>query len=54
MFRELEEAEPATQLIDIEQASVGGSGLWLRAEPDEDPEQADALAAMIAIQLGGA
>jgi hypothetical protein len=54
MFRELEEAEPATQLVEIEQASVGGSGLWLRAEPDEDPEQADALAAMIAIQLGGA
>jgi len=54
MFRALEEAEPATDLVDVDQATVGGSSLWLRAEPDEDPEQADALAAMIAIQLGGA
>lgn len=38
-------------LIDIEQGIVGGPGLWMRAEPDEDPEQADALAAIIAIGL---
>ena len=54
MFQSLEEAEPATDLVEIEQAAVGGSGLWLRAEPGDEPEQADALAAMIAIQLGGA
>ena len=27
---------------------LGGPGLWLRAEPDEDASQADALAAIIA------
>lgn len=54
MFRGLEQAEPAAGLTEIEQSAVGGTGLWLRAEPDEDPEQADALAAMIAIQLGDA
>lgn len=43
----------ADGLIDISQGDVGGGGLWLRAEPDEDPEQADALAAIIAIGLLG-
>lgn len=32
----------------IAQEQVGGAGLWLRAEPDEDAAQADALAAIIA------
>ena len=54
MFSALEDAEPATDLVEIEQSMLGGPGLWLRAEPDEDPEQADALAALIAIQVGGA
>jgi len=36
---------------DIEQGMLGGSGLWLRAEPDEDREQADALAAILAIGI---
>lgn len=40
-------------LVDISQGDVGGGGLWLRTEPDEDPEQADALAAIIAIGLLG-
>lgn len=35
----------------IEQDVVGGGGLWLRAEPDEDREQADALAAILAIGM---
>ena len=35
----------------IEQELLGGAGLWLRAEPDEDPAQADALAAVIAMGL---
>ena len=48
MFRELETAEPADGLVDIEQSSLGGSALWLRAEPDEDPQQADVLAAIVA------
>lgn len=33
----------------IDQEMIGGSGLWLRAEPDEDRAQADALAAVLAI-----
>jgi hypothetical protein len=43
----------ASSAIDIDHETVGGSPLWLRAEPDEDPEQADALAAIIAIGLTG-
>ncbi len=35
----------------IDQDMVGGSGLWLRAEPDEDRTQADALAAILAIGI---
>ncbi|MGE3691946.1 MAG: hypothetical protein AB7F98_11260 [Novosphingobium sp.] len=35
----------------IEQDTIGGSGLWLRAEPDEDRAQADALAAVLAIGI---
>lgn len=35
----------------IEQETIGGGGLWLRAEPDEDREQADALAAILAIGM---
>lgn len=52
-FRELEQAQPpeVTRLTDLGLADLGGSGLWLRAEPDEDPEQADALAAIIAIGM---
>lgn len=52
-FAELEQATPpeVTRLADLGLADVGGSGLWLRAEPDEDPEQADALAAIIAIGM---
>lgn len=41
------------QMVDIDHETVGGSPLWLRAEPDEDPEQADALAAIMAIGLLG-
>lgn len=39
--------------IDIDHDTVGGTPLWLRAEPDEDPEQADALAAVLAIGILG-
>jgi hypothetical protein len=53
MFTELEVAEVPAEggLAQIEQADLGGGSLWLRAEPDEDPEQADALAAIVAIGL---
>lgn len=54
MFGELEDAAPreTTRLTDIALADLGGVGaLWLRAEPDEDPEQADALAAIVAIGM---
>ena len=53
MIAQLEEAEaPADpRLRVIEQATIGGSPLWLRAEPSEDPDQADALAAIIAMEL---
>jgi exosortase A-associated hydrolase 1 len=36
---------------DIAQGDLGGPGLWLRAEPDHDPKQADALAAILAMEL---
>jgi hypothetical protein len=50
MIRELEQAEPSggAALANIAQSDLGGAGLWLRAEPDHDPAQAEALAAMIA------
>ena len=54
MFHALETAEPALApgQSDIAQSAVGGPGLWLRAEPDEDAGQADRLAALIAESLG--
>lgn len=36
---------------DIAQGDVGGPGLWLRAEPDHDHRQADALAAILSMEL---
>jgi hypothetical protein len=35
----------------IEHELIGGGPLWLRAEPDEDRAQADALAAVIAVGI---
>jgi hypothetical protein len=53
MVRELETAEPngGAALTNIAQSDVGGAGLWLRAEPDHDPEQAHALAAIVVAGL---
>lgn len=50
LFRALASAEPelAPGQSDIAQSSLGGPGLWLRAEPDEDAGQAERLAATIA------
>jgi len=53
MFRALENAEPAQGAIEIGQSAIGGPGLWLRAEPGELPEQADALAALVAMGMHG-
>lgn len=44
-------AEDSPQMSEIGQDMVGGGGLWLRAEPDEDRAQADALAAIVAIGI---
>lgn len=54
MFAELEQAEPALApgQSDIAQDALGGPGLWLRAEPDDDAAQADRLAAIIAETVG--
>lgn len=56
LITELEAAEPACNpgQTAIAQTQIGGSGLWLRAEPDEDSAQADALAALIAASLAEA
>ncbi len=55
MIGELNAATPPARagVTAIEHELVGGSPLWLRAEPDEDRDQADALAAVLAIGLGG-
>lgn len=53
LFRDLEAATvpDLPRAAAIEQAVIGGGALWLRAEPDEDPEQADALAAIVAMGM---
>jgi hypothetical protein len=50
---ELEAAQlpDSGKLRDIEHGTVGGTAPWLRAEPDFDPAQADALAAIVAMGL---
>ena len=54
MVRELEEAAPVISpgYSVIEQSEIRGSGLWLRAEPGEDEEQARKLSAIILRDLG--
>jgi hypothetical protein len=49
MIRSLSNAEPqlADGQIEIAQSALGGPGLWLRAEPDEDAGQADRIAALV-------
>ena len=56
MFAELESAELAAGSghVSIDQEAVGGAGLWLRAEPDEDADQATSLAGIIAGSLEAA
>ncbi|MBW8784778.1 MAG: hypothetical protein JF593_09080 [Novosphingobium sp.] len=45
------EVPAAMRTSDIGQDLVGGAPLWLRAEPGEDRDQADALAAIIAVGM---
>lgn len=49
LLRNLQEAVPAVRdgLVAIDHEVLGGGPLWLRAEPDEDHDQADALAAIV-------
>jgi len=49
--RQLQTLLPAPGAQEIAQDLIGGGGLWLRAEPDEDQVQADALAAVLAIGI---
>jgi hypothetical protein len=53
MLRQMQEALPASRenLALVEQDTLGGGALWLRAEPGEDPAQADALAAVVAVGI---
>ena len=53
MVAALQSAAPpeGTEQSIIGQDMLGGGGLWLRAEPDEDRAQADALAAVIAVGI---
>lgn len=55
LIQSLADAEP--QLSDgqteIAQSAIGGPGLWLRAEPDDDSAQADRLAALITDSIAG-
>lgn len=53
MLRQLDQALPPRRadLIPLDQEMIGGGALWLRAEPDEDPAQADALAAIVSMAL---
>jgi hypothetical protein len=50
-IRQFESLVPPSGAVEIAQDTVGGSGLWLRAEPGESAAQADALAAAVAMAL---
>ncbi|MXO74164.1 hypothetical protein GRI40_02870 [Altererythrobacter aerius] len=54
IFNAIESATPTEGLVEIEQSALPGSALWLRAEPSEAPEQAEAIAAIIADGIGPA
>ncbi len=53
LFSQLQEAEPLANPAHaiIEQSEVGGAGLWLRAEPDDNADQVAALADIIAAKI---
>ena len=47
------QANVTSDQIELLQSDIGGAGLWLKAEPDFDAAQADALAAAIAAGIAG-
>jgi hypothetical protein len=47
-LRQFQSLTPEPGAHEIAQDRIDGGGLWLRAEPDEDRAQADALAALLA------
>lgn len=53
MLRQMQNLVPTVHegIATIEQSLIGGAPLWLRAEPDYDARQADALAAVVALGL---
>lgn len=53
LLADLQAREPDARagIAQIDQDMLSGSGLWLRAEPDADAAQADALAAIISVGL---
>lgn len=53
MLRQLDQMVPPrrSDLATIDHETIGGNALWLRAEPGEDPAQADALAAVVTMAL---
>lgn len=53
MVQQLQAAQPNAELAEIEQDLLGGGALWLRAEPDADAAQADALAAYLTMAIRG-
>jgi hypothetical protein len=50
-LREFQTLTATASASEIAHETIGGGGLWLRAEPDEDRQQADALAALLAIGI---
>lgn len=50
-YVQFEPMVPRVDVTVIAQDDIGGSGMWLRAEPGENPTQADALAATLAMAL---
>jgi hypothetical protein len=51
MVRELLAAQAPTAAARVAQGELGGGGLWLRAEPAHDPQQADRLAELVLERL---
>ena len=51
MVRDLQSAELPPNVEAIAQSELGGPGLWLRAEPEHDPAQAERLALYLADAL---
>ena len=51
MIASLENAQPGADANAIGQSEIGGGGLWLRAEPEHDPQQARALARIVLERL---